>query len=403
VVSWTVTNPATKPFVQSRSSASNFSGYEPPRSISEPTGEVELPHNAITGDGLGIAAWRSFDTSDFMFRIKAATTSSLAGVWSTPVTIGEPGQLNGVGSVPELGANLAGDAAVVWGSAAAVQAVLRPAGGSFSSVVPVPTTGNPFFEAARVAVDPGGDAIVTWVTSTSPTRTAVAVNDVSPPSVSVATPAPVEVGHQVTLTATAADTWSPVSLSWDLGDGATASGAAVNHSYASAGTKTATVTATDSVGNSATASVAVVVTNPPAAGGGSGGSGGSGSGPSPHRVQVTASAVVQPWAKQAKAKAVKVRCKLDIDGTCAGVATVTKSVAKRLGLPVPKGRKPVAIGRGSARVAAGRFAVVKVRLNAKALAAIAASVQSVPVTIALEGSATGSDPGSATRSLTLRP
>jgi hypothetical protein len=414
VVSWTVDNPGMgeRPFVQSRSSFSNFAGYaEPARPISEATGELELPRTAITGSGLGVAAWRSFDGGQF--RTKAATTSSLAGAWS-PVTIGEPAQLNGVGSVPELGVNAAGDAAVVWGSGAVLQAVLRPAGGSFSPVTSVPTAGNPWFEDARVAIDPGGNAIVTWVTSTSPANIAIAVNDVTAPNLSLAPPAPVVVGNPVALTATATDTWSPVTLSWNFGDGGTATGAAVSHAYASAGTKTATVTATDGVGNSSSASATIEVSAPSVlpGGGGSGGSGAGGGGSAAggggtptarHRIKVTTAAVAQSWTQQAKAKALSVKCKLDVKGTCTAVATVIKSVAKKLGLTVPKGRKPVRIGRGSAPATAGRFAVVKVKLNPKALAAIAASAQPVPVAIALEGSAAENDPGTAASRLTLRP
>ena len=51
----------------------------------------------------------------------------------------------------------------------------------------------------------------------------------------------------------------------------------------------------------------------------------------------------------------------------------------------------------------GRFAVVKVKLNAKALTAIAASAQPVAVAIVFEGTAAGNDPATSTRRLTLRP
>ena len=61
---------------------------------------------------------------------------------------------------------------------------------------------------------------------------------------------------------TPVDVWSPVvSTTWSFGDGGTAVGATVRHSYASPGRYLATVTSTDAVGNSSRAQRVVVITD----------------------------------------------------------------------------------------------------------------------------------------------
>lgn len=79
--------------------------------------------------------------------------------------------------------------------------------------------------------------------------------DAAPPAVTAAaTPATGVAPLRVTLSASGDE----ASYTWDLGDGATASGAAVSHVYAS-GRFTATVTATNAAGEAAQAQVAISV------------------------------------------------------------------------------------------------------------------------------------------------
>ena len=398
----------SKQLMAERTSSGDLFGInEPARSISEAGGNVEDPQIAVDGTGLGVAAWRSDEGG--AFPIKAAATSFINGGWSAPQTLSGP---TSVGVEPTVAADPAGDATVVWSFGSSVNAASRPAGGSFGPTTVISNASHTGFERPLVEITAAGDALVVWPASAN--HVAIAVNDVSPPTISaIAVPATVETGSAATMSATPTDTWSAASLAWDFGDGAHATGPTVSHAYASAGTKTVTITAADGAGNTAVATAPITVTTPGggAGGGGAGGTAGTGGaggtgGPEPtarHRIVVTATAVAQPWVKQAKAKALQVKCKLDVKGTCTAIATVTKAVAKKLGLAVPKGGKPVRIGRGSAAATAGRFAVVKVRLNAKALIAIAASPQPVPVAFVLEGTAAGNDPGAAASRLTLHP
>jgi PKD repeat protein len=373
-----------------RASFADLGGVEPAKSILEATADVERPRIALDGNGLGVATWRSFVSAEGP-RVKAAMTSSLGGSWSSPETVGGLGEVVG-GTEPDVAAAPGGSATVVWRDGVTVKAASRPAGGAFAPGVPISSATQTGFGEPRVAMDAAGNATAAW--STGVTRIAVAVNDVTPPAISTAPPAPVVLGNAVGLNATAVDTWSPTTLSWSFGDGATASGGSVSHAYATAGTKTATVTATDAVGNSSSATVPVTVTPAPDAGGPGGGQG-------RHRVVLAATVVKQAWKQIAKAKAIKLRCKLDVAGTCAAKATVAAAVAKRIGLNVGKHQKPVAVGKGFAKAKAGKFAVVKVALTPKALAAIEAARKPVPIALAVTGSAAGNDPASLTRRLKI--
>lgn len=383
----------TKVSMSERTSFSDLGSISAPaQSIIEATAHVELPEIALDGAGLGVAAWRSWASSEG-FRVKVATTSSLSGGWSSPQTVAELGEVT-VGTELDVAAAPAGAGTVVWSTGSTVHAASRPAGGTFAPSVPISSPANPGFLEPRVTTSPSGDAIAAW---TSPdmtsTHIAVAVDDVTPPEISFTPPVPVALGNATGFNAVATDAWSPTSLTWDFGDGATASGASVSHVYATPGAKTATVTATDAAGNSATATAQVAVLEgaavipPPII-------------PTRTKVHVTPKPVVQPWAKIAAAKALKLRCKLDVSGTCSVTASVGAGVAKRLGL---KGRpgKPVTIGRGSAQVRGGRFATVKVKLKSAALTAIAAASRPVPVSFAVKGTAGGHDDGGAKAALKI--
>jgi PKD repeat protein len=189
------------------------------------------------------------------------------------------------------------------------------------------------------------------------------------------------------MTASGTDTWSPVAISWDFGDGAKAAGAAVSHVYATLGTKTVTVTATDAVGNSSSQTRSISVT--PGTGNSS-------------KVKLTIEVPKQNWKQIEKAGAIKLRCKLDLIGSCAASASFAPAVARRLGLKVAKKAKAVTVGKGSAQVSAGQFRVVKVKLRGKARKAIAAATRKVPVAIAVTGSAAGSEPSVASGKLKIK-
>ncbi len=72
------------------------------------------------------------------------------------------------------------------------------------------------------------------------------------------TPPTPRIGEAITLTGSATGTL-PISYSWDLGDGATATGAVITHSYAAAGRYTVTLVAVNACGTASVAHVIEVV------------------------------------------------------------------------------------------------------------------------------------------------
>jgi hypothetical protein len=404
IVAWT--QEETHPEMIARNSSGDGNGFsEPITGVSE-SGSVESPSVGIDRSGRSIATWRSFPAGPGSVAIRSSSTSFPTGTWAAPLPVAE-----GVAGFtePPLAVTPTGFSATAWYiGGGTIRAATRPAGGAFGAPVTLTTAQQPGFEEPKMTND-GEDSVAVWNTSDHP---AVAVEDRTAPALAPTATA-ATIGSATSFTANATDAWGPVSVAWDFGDGATASGATVEHTYASAGTKTATVTATDAAGNVGTATVGAEVTSPAPPSGGGGGSPVPGPSPKPppahtpapahSKVSLTAVAVAQPWEKQAKARAVRVRCKLDVAGKCAVGATVSTAVAKGLGLTVPKGNKPVRVGSGKAAAKANLFAPVKVKLTAKALAAIAASPKPVPLALAVTATAAGRDPSGRVLRLTLHP
>lgn len=358
-----------------RTSGGDLSGInEPAIFITESGTDVEVPRIAVNGTGLGVATWRS--KLGGLFPIKAATTAFINGAWSTPfTTLSGP---TSVGTDPAIAVDPVGRSTAVWLAGGSVSAATRPAGGAFPTQAPtvISSTAQPGFQGPTVTMTGGGDAVAAW--SAGANRVAVAVDDVTPPAFAgVSVPATADVGSAASFSATASDAWSATSVSWYFGDGATATGAAVSHAYGSAGRWTVTVTATDTSGNTMATTRQIDVLA-------SGSAGGSGSGPddggNPDRpgipkrggpVSLAVKVLSRTWAQIAKAKAIKLRCMLDIDGRCGARATVTAAVARKLGL-ASKGGKPVEVGPVEVKPTTKHSTTLAVKLTAAARAKLAA-------------------------------
>jgi PKD domain len=78
----------------------------------------------------------------------------------------------------------------------------------------------------------------------------------------VTAPSSATAGQGIGLSAAASDRWSPVDLSWSLGDGTSVAGGAVTHAFGTPGAFTATVTATDGAGNVSSDARSILVTPP---------------------------------------------------------------------------------------------------------------------------------------------
>jgi hypothetical protein len=367
---------------------------------------VEAPQLALDEQGRAVAVWRAYKNPPGAFGVQAATTGFINGAWSSPTTLAETG---GNGSTqPAVATDPTGDALIAWEIGGTVSAVSRPVGTALAGPgVPISNLAHPGFLAPQVGMDVNGDGVVTWSSPDSiSTHIAVAVNDVTPPILSsISVPGGVEAGAAAAMGAAITDTWSAATIAWDFGDGATATGGSISHSYATPGDRTVTVTATDAVGNTTSQTRPISVTPRPTQGGAGGGNGGAGNegGARQRKVVLTATVVNQPWKKVLRAKAIKLRCGLDVTGTCSATATVTRQVAKRLGLKPGKGAKGAGIGSGSIALTGGdEPGTLKVKLTGKARAAIDAATKSVQIAVAVTGSAPGSESATLSRKLKVK-
>ena len=150
-----------------------------------------------------------------------------------------------------------------------VTAAVRSSDGSWGPqefVVGPGPPNTPIAEAPAVAADAGGHAAAARLGANDQVQAALL--DPNPPALgSVGVPEQAVAGTPVTLSATAADDFSGLAGPpvWGLGDGATATGGAVTHTWSAPGTYTVSVTATDVAGNVARTERRVAVAAPPPA------------------------------------------------------------------------------------------------------------------------------------------
>ncbi|HEU4703339.1 MAG TPA: PKD domain-containing protein, partial [Conexibacter sp.] len=181
---------------------------------------------------------------------------------SAPQPVGS--ESSGVG-VPALAVALDGRALLAWtqldrpGGDVRLLVSERPPGGAFGDPVPIQSTDAAF---ADVAMADGGDGLAAWTVGTGvPYALHVRGFDATPPTLAgVTIPARAAAGAATAFSASPFDLWGPLTTTWSFGDGATATGAAVQHAYARAGPFTVTVTSTDAVGNAVARSGIVQVT-----------------------------------------------------------------------------------------------------------------------------------------------
>jgi hypothetical protein len=117
-------------------------------------------------------------------------------------------------------------------------------------------------ESPAIAFDGEGNAIAVWEHHTiTPTSTVLqyAGFDGAPPDIqSVSAPAGVA-GQPVSFSANVTDRWTTPTVTWTFGDGGTATGRSVIHTYATHGSYQVTITATDGVGNQSSSGTSVAI------------------------------------------------------------------------------------------------------------------------------------------------
>jgi hypothetical protein len=205
-------------------------------------------------------------------RVAIAALANVSGVVRPQVALRPPGGVFGIvrnlaptgpaaGGI-DIAAGASGELIAVWSAGSSGSTVISAAtaapNGMFGTGTPLASNLS-FVNIPSVAVGPKDDGVAAWSTNTTG---GAAGFDSSPPSfagpsfpggATVGVPAAFSVGSPT-------DVWGPIaSITWDFGDGATADGTSVSHTYAAPGSPTAKLVVTDAAGNAASASRAVPV------------------------------------------------------------------------------------------------------------------------------------------------
>ena len=278
--------------------------WGPPQDVSAAGDYAYFPRVAVDAAWNAVAVWHGWNGMAYVVR---AARRPAGGDWQSPQDI-SAGSLEGM--YPDVAADPAGNAAAVWvravGGDQLAEAAVRPAGGAwqppqalsapagaaFGARVALDAAGNvvavwrrwngahyiaqaavrsgggwqlpakDLSQAGRsaagldVALDPAGNAVTVWNRSngTNEVVQAAAYDGAGPVLRSVSAPANGFARQRLSFSLDAFDAWSPLAVPlWSFGDGKSASGRTVRHTYARRGTYTVSLSQADALGNLSTA------------------------------------------------------------------------------------------------------------------------------------------------------
>jgi hypothetical protein len=254
-----VRNDGTQPRVQSRfltPAGAIGAGID---DVSDAGDKGSAPNVAVDPSNTAVAVFGACPTAGGSCTVKAAARPS-NGSFGNVDTISPPSDQS---VSPKVVLDRAGVATAVispFTSNAQILMTRRPAGGTFGAVQPISPAGGTSLVPA-LAVDDEGNVLTGWTfTSSGPQVAQVSAYDAGPPSLAaVSVPGTGDVGSGVGMAAAATDRWSPVSIKWSFGDGASAAGDAVTHAFGSRGDFDVSVAATDAVGNASSATRPILI------------------------------------------------------------------------------------------------------------------------------------------------
>jgi hypothetical protein len=232
--------------------------------VSDADDDSSAPNVAVDASNTAVVVFRACPDGGGSCTVKAAARPS-GGSFGAVDPISPPADQN---VLPKVTIDPAGVATAVFTPFTNdVQTLLtrRPAGGTFGAVRAISSAGGSALFPS-IAADDQGNVPVGWTFRASSTAWVAQVSafDAAAPTLGAVTvPSAASTGQAVGMSAAASDRWSPVSLSWSFGDGATETGAAVTHAFSSPGAFDATVTATDGTGNASSAARSILVTPGP--------------------------------------------------------------------------------------------------------------------------------------------
>jgi hypothetical protein len=227
-------------------------------------GDADAPQVAVDPQGNATAIWASPAASGSVVRSRS---SALGGPWSPLTNLATSNDDDNVG-FPWVAADPQGNVTAVWArfniNNVTAQATRRMAGSANWSPAVDLAVGQHLTAIPAAAVDPQGHVSMIWSSSENPWSGFSTIFDpIAPELRNLTAPARAVVGQPVDLSVDPFDDWSAVTTSWSFGDGQTATGAAVNHTYNSPGERTVTVTGVDAAGNTTQTSRAITVDSAP--------------------------------------------------------------------------------------------------------------------------------------------
>jgi hypothetical protein len=236
--------------------AGGATSWSSPGPVSQGQSAFE-PQLAVNPTGAAVAIWRegAGPTADIKGRLRTG------GAWSGPELEVSAASIDA--REPRLGIDAAGDAVAIWtyvtGSKRLIQGSLLPGGGSWTAPVDLSVSGQNA-EEPWLAMNASGSAVAVWERPNGANEIIQSsFLDASLRLQSHSIPAHGAAGTPVNFSVTPVALWPGVTTKWEFGDGKTAVGNAVSHTYAKGRTYKVTVTSTDGRGNSATATGDIVV------------------------------------------------------------------------------------------------------------------------------------------------
>ncbi len=234
-----------------------------PVDLSERGRDALNPQVAMDPAGDAVAVWQRSNGSNYIVQ---AALRPAGGSFGAPMDLSSPRHN---ATIPQVAMDQAGDAVVAWqrssGTSEVVQAAARRAGASFARPINL-SAANQISLGPQVAMDQAGDAVAVWQRLKGmPLIVQAAGYDFAGPQLrGLSMPLSGTTGNPVSFRVSPLDVWSGVaSTTWSFGDGHSASGTVVTHTYNAPGTYRVTVIARDGNANTTTASGVITITAPP--------------------------------------------------------------------------------------------------------------------------------------------
>lgn len=226
------------------------------------------PQAALDAAGDATVAWVGEDPASKKQTVLEADRPA-GGAFGPVQSVSDPTlETSGAPQFPTLAIGPGGEALLAWvryQEPSRVEAATRPAGGTFEPQQPISPDGKSgAVTTPRLEFDESGDAVATW---RSLFVVEWAAHDVTGPLLNgLSIPSGAVVGAPVAFSVSPLDAFSALGAStWSFGDGGSATGPIVSHTFSRPGTFTVGLTSADGLGNATSATGTITVTTPAAA------------------------------------------------------------------------------------------------------------------------------------------